>query len=111
MKSLTIAYASGEHEDFTVEDTAASEAVAALSRQDAAHPIPLSETATVYVNMRQVTTLAVGAEEDVSESDEGEPEDTRTVAQLKEALDAAKVEYDPKALKAELLELAKTSGV
>lgn len=116
MKSLTLSYTGGDHEDFTVDDVVASEALAALTAQNPAFPLALSETAAVYVNMRNVTTLAIGAEEEapVSDSDsdstEGTP-DSRTVADLKEALDAAEVEYDSRALKAELQALAAQHSV
>lgn len=110
-KSLTIQYTDGTSESWNVPDNTAGEAVAALSRQEAAHPLVIGE-ATVYLNMRQVCSLAVGAaEEGEPEVPEQPAEDTRTVAELKEALDKANVEYDSTAKKADLQELAKANGL
>lgn len=109
MKSLTIQYTDGTNESYNVEDNTAGEAVAALTGQHPAHPLVIGE-AIVYINMRQVCSVAVGAADDEDVSSDA-PEDTRTVAELKDALDAAGVKYPATAKKAELQELASSSGV
>lgn len=108
MKSLTLHYTDGTRESYDIEDNTAGEAVAALTVQNPSHPLVIGE-AIVYVNFRQVCSVAVGrAEEDVTSDAETDP---RTVAELKEDLDAAGIEYPATAKKADLLELASTNDV
>lgn len=109
MKTLTIQYVDGTNESYNVEDNTAGEAVAALTAQNPSHALVIGE-AVVYVNMRQVCSVAVGRSEDEVTSDEPEA-DPRTVAELKEDLDAAGIEYPATAKKADLLELASTNGI
>lgn len=106
MKRLSITHTGGDNLVFDVPDL--GDFPSAVARQDASWPLTLDDGSTLYMNTRHVVAWTA---EDVSQSDSEEPEDTRTVAELKEALDKAGVEYDGKALKAELLELAKTNEV
>lgn len=122
MKSLTIQYTDGSHESYNVEDGRAGEAVSALSSQNPAFPLVIGQ-ATVHINMRQVCSVAVGEAEKKAEPEPDQPsqkmipdpdpnaDPDRTVAQLKEALDAAQVEYPADARKADLQKLATEHGV
>lgn len=118
MKRATITFASGKTAELTLDDVAVSELAQALTSQVPSHTVALNETTVKYLNMRQVESLEVETLPDPSQFDSEEPvsdsetePDERTVAQLKEALDGAKVEYPSDARKADLLELAKTNGV
>ena len=105
MKRLIITHVGGEL-DFTLPDI--GDLPSAVSRQEASYPLAMEDNSIIYLNTRHVVAWTV---EDADESESDESEDSRTVAELKDALDTAKVEYDSKALKAELLELAKQNNV
>lgn len=109
MKTLTLHYTDGTHESYDVEDNTAGEVVAALTAQNPSHLLVIGK-AVVYINCRQVCSVAVGRSEGEVTSDEPEA-DPRTVAELKEDLDAAGIEYPATAKKADLLELASTNGI
>lgn len=64
-----------------------------------------------FVNMRNVADLEYNTEPEEGVDPDPNADPDRTVAQLKEALDAKGVEYDPKALKADLQKLATEHGV
>lgn len=116
-KSLTIQTTS---DTFTVIVADDHGLLNALSTQNPAHPLVLVEDNSVmYLNTRQVvaftedtyeggygTPRADDETEETPPTEEAPTEDTRTVAELKVALDAAGVEYDSKAVKADLLALA-----
>lgn len=63
-----------------------------------------------FVNMRNVADLEYSTEPEEEDADPNADPD-RNVAQLKEALDAGGIKYDPKALKADLQKLATEHGV
>ena len=65
----------------------------AVSRQEASWPLVLEDGSTLHINTRHVFAWTVeDAEEEPVSDSETEPEDTRTVDQLKAALDEAKVD-------------------
>lgn len=111
MKRLSVTPVGGQNLVFDVLD--ASGLMDAVSRQDPCYGLTMEDDSILYLNTRQIVAWAV---EDVEEPEpeelsQSDSEDTRTVPELKAALDAANVEYDSKALKADLLELAKTNGI
>ena len=125
MKTLTLHFTDSTERDLMVDDVTANELLAALTDQRPSHPLLLIDGSTLYVNTRQLCSATVEAleeEEDVPEEaapveEEGETpeeeviEDTRTVAELKAALDDAGVDYDSGLRKAELQEIALSSGI
>lgn len=130
MKLVTLATTDGQSRELTVTPEAADALVQALAAQTPAHPVPLDDGSVLHLNTRQVIGLAVddaptdvpqsgSAEEAPAEQPEvkmipdpdPEHDPDRTVAQLKEALDKAGVDYPSGALKAELQELAREHGV
>ena len=132
MKNLTLDFTDGTTRDMIVEDATANELVAAFNEQRPCHPMVVIDGSTLYVNTRNLCTIEVETleepeeevpeEEDVPEEaapveEEGETpeeeviEDTRTVAELKAALDDAGVDYDSGLRKAELQEIALSSGI
>ena len=130
MKLVTFATTDGQSREVTVTPEAADALVQALAAQTPAHPVLLDDGSVLHLNTRQVIGLAVDdAPTEVSQSDSAEEapaeqptvkmipdpdpqaDPDRTVAQLKEALDTAEVEYPSGALKAELQELARANNV
>lgn len=129
-KTLTLLMAGiPEPREATVEPAVADAVVAAFRAQDCT-TIPMDDGSVLHLNTRQVAGIAVeDADEDTPTDDqtEADADDTppqkmipdpdpnadpdRTVAQLKEALDAAKVEYPGDARKADLQQLATEHGV
>lgn len=110
-KTLTLYFADGTSETYPVPADVAQEAVNAHTNQLPAHPLYVDDATLDFINFRQVTRLRLADDEAPTPAvSESETEDTRTVAELKAALDTAGVDYDSKALKAELLELARANG-
>lgn len=113
MKKLTLIFASGTEKSYTLEDTDAQVAVTAHETQQPSHPLRESDTSVSRVNMRHVEVCTV----DDAEGEEPTPvqevseTDTRTKAELQDALKAAGIDYPSDALKADLLELAQTNNV
>lgn len=110
MKSLTITHTSGHDESHNVTEEQAAAARDALTNQHPAWPLQISDEVTVYFNMRQVTSIAIGAPlpedpEDIIEDDALDFEGW-TVEELKAALTNAGVEFPSGAKKAELVSLA-----
>ena len=84
--------------------------VDAVTQQHPAHQIHFEDGSRVVVNTRNLTTIKASPVNLASVTADAPPEDTRTVGQLKEALDAKGVTYDPKANKATLIQLAQDNG-
>lgn len=111
MKSLTVTYVGGASESWNVDDLTASAARDALTGQQVSHPLRISDNVTVYLNMRQVCSLAIGQpadEEPATEAEQPAPLAFAdlTVDELKELLNKAQVEYPSTAKKADLVALA-----
>ena len=114
MKNLSLDFTDGTTRELIVEDVTANDLVAALNEQRPCHPMVVADGSTLYVNTRNLCTIEVETleeEEEGETSEEEAAEDTRTVAELKAALDDAGVEYDGGARKAELQEIARSSEV
>lgn len=107
MKRVTILLTSGQ--SITEDTVNGNELPTALAQSNPAFPLIMAKDgSTMHLNMRQVVGVSV---EDVEDEPEAPAEDTRTVAELKEALDGAGVEYASDARKADLQELAKANGL
>lgn len=96
----------------------------AMTAQEPNYSVLCDDGSIVHLNCRTVETWSESAGDGQPQTeDEAEPEQKmipdadpahdpdRTVAQLKEALDAAEVEYPSGAVKAELQELARKNKV
>lgn len=81
-------------------DADLGELTTALERQEPARVIVHADGSRDIINMRTVALISLAA-----------PEDTRTVAELKADLEAAGVEFDSKAHKADLQALAQENGL
>lgn len=107
MTKVKIEYVGGGHDLLPLDDTQRGALVSAKAARDPAHIIDNgdgSHTVLDTQNIRRIDYRLPG--QDVG-SDTDETEDTRTVAELKDALDAGGVEYGSDLRKADLQDLAK----
>lgn len=116
MKSLLIHTTAGVPLEVQVEDGSAALLADEVNRQNPALALITEDGSVLFLNTRHVVAWTVedmeepAAEDpDVSPSDSAE--DTRTVAELKAALDEKGIDYPSSALKADLQELAQTNNV
>lgn len=121
-KILTLQTVAGDTLELTVEGE--HNMNLAMTAQEPNHSLRLDDGSTLHVNTRNLVAWAEDDAEDDGENDEAEqpqqkmipdadPEHDpdRTVAQLKDALDAGKIEYPSGAVKAELQALAREHNV
>lgn len=111
MSRVKIAYVGGDTDTLTLDDAQRGELVTAMAARNPAHIIADGNDHTV-LNTQNITRIDYrlpGAEDVGSDTDEAE--DTRTVAELKAALDAGGIEYDSDDRKADLQAKAKAAGL